>query len=63
MVMQEYFDSEHAELVPEADLEKPPRSVFYLPMHLVRKEPSSTTKLRAGCICRLSQVVDCMVSD
>lgn len=46
-VMQEYFDSNHAELVPDADLEKPPETVFYLPMHIVRKESSSTTKTRA----------------
>ena len=36
----------HAELVPVADLQKPPREIFYLPMHAVRKEHSSTTKLR-----------------
>lgn len=46
-VMKEYFDSEHAEVVPEVDLDKPPPSVFYLPMHIVRKESSSTTKIRA----------------
>ena len=37
-VMQEYFDMKHAESVPTADLEKPPPSVFYLPMHAVKKE-------------------------
>ena len=36
----------HAELVPVADLQKPPKEIFYLPMHAVRKEHSSTTKLR-----------------
>lgn len=46
-VMQEYFDLGHAELVPVADLEKSPRHVFYLPMHAVRKESSTTTKVRA----------------
>ena len=46
-VMQEYFDSKHAESIPDADLEKPRQSVFYLPMHMVRKESSSTTKIRA----------------
>ncbi len=44
--MQEYFDMNHAELVPVADLEKPPHNVFYLPMHAVRKESSTTTKIR-----------------
>ena len=35
-VMDEYFQMNHAEPVPTADLEKP--QVFYLPMHAVRKE-------------------------
>ena len=46
-VINEYFDSEHAEPVPQEDLEKPPHSVFYLPIHVVRKESSTTTKIRA----------------
>ena len=37
----------HAELDPTVDLEKPAQEVFYLPMHNVRKESSSTTKVRA----------------
>lgn len=37
----------HAELVPTADLQKPTSEVFYLLMHAVRKESSSTTKIRA----------------
>ena len=45
-VMNELMDLEHAELVPEADLHKPPQDTFYLPMHAVRKEESTTTKLR-----------------
>ena len=36
----------HAELVPIADLHKPSKEVFYLPMHAVCKEDSTTTKLR-----------------
>ena len=36
----------HAELVLVVDLQKPPKEMFYLPMHAVRKEHSSTTKLR-----------------
>ena len=46
-VMQEYFDLGHAEPVPNADLEKPEQAVFYLPMHAVKKESSTTTKIRA----------------
>ena len=46
-VMKEYFQMEHAEPVPTADLEKSQHEVFYLPMHAVRKESSSTTKIRA----------------
>ena len=40
-------EMDHAELVPVADLEKSPKYVFYLPMHAVRKESSTTTKIRA----------------
>ena len=45
-VLEEYFKLEHAELVPPTDLRKPPEETFYLPMHAVRKEHSTTTKLR-----------------
>lgn len=37
----------HAELVPIADLQKPHQMVFHLPMHVVQKESSTTTKVRA----------------
>ena len=40
-------ESGHAEEVPAPDLDKHPQSVFYLPMHSVRKESSTTTKVRA----------------
>jgi hypothetical protein len=46
-VLDEYFESGHAEAVPEADLNKPPHTVFYLPMHVVRKSSSTTTKVMA----------------
>ena len=39
--------SNHAEPVPPADLEKPPSEVFYLPIHVVHKESSMTTKVYA----------------
>ena len=44
--MQEYFDLCHAEPVPTADLEKS-KDIFYLPMHAVQKESSTTTEVRA----------------
>ena len=44
--IQEYFTSGHAEEVSKQDLSKPPDKVFYLPMHIVHKQSSSTTKLR-----------------
>ena len=46
-VINEYFEKDHAELVPLKDLEKPVQEVFYLPVHVVRKESSTTTKVRA----------------
>ena len=46
-VVQEYLDQKHAEEVPLEDLEKPQDQVFYLPMHVVSKESSTTTKIRA----------------
>ena len=45
-VIDKYFDSKHAEPVPQEDLEKPPHSGFYLPIHVVRKESSTTTEIR-----------------
>ena len=46
-VIEEYFEMGHAELVPEAELHKPCKDVFYLPMHAVVKDSSTTTKVRA----------------
>ena len=46
-VMEEYLKLGHAELVPVADLQKPDYESFYLPMHVVLKESSTTTKVRA----------------
>ena len=46
-VVQEYFDQHHAEEVPLTDLEKPPDQVYYLPMHVVCKDSSTTTRVRA----------------
>ena len=46
-VMQEYFDLKHAESVLAIDLNRSPENVFYLPMHVVHKESSTTTMIRA----------------
>ena len=46
-VISEYFHMGHAEKVPVVDLHKPVDQVFYLPIHAVRKESSTTTKVRA----------------
>ena len=46
-VVQEYFVQQHAEEVSTEDLEKSQDQVFYLPMHIVCKESSTTTKVRA----------------
>ena len=43
--MEEYFELGHAETVPQVDLDKLPHEVFYLPMHAVYKESSTTTKI------------------
>ena len=45
-VMEEYFNLCHAEPVPVSDLHKSTQQVFYMPMHAVHKESSTTTKLR-----------------
>ena len=46
-VIQEYFDLQHAEMVPPEDLRKPTHEVYYLPIHAVYKHSSTTTKVRA----------------
>ena len=45
-VMKEYFAMDHAERVPSAEVNSPGREIYYLPMHAVHKEDSSTSKLR-----------------
>ena len=52
-VIQENFE---LELVPIADLNKPPSQVFYFLMHVVQKESSATTKVRAIFAMFLSMV-------
>ena len=46
-VIEEYFEMDHAELVPTDDMQKPSHEVFCLPMHAVYKESSTTMKIRA----------------
>ena len=45
-VVQEYLDLGHAQLVTQQELDTPLQVSYYLPMHGVHKESSSTTKLR-----------------
>ena len=59
-VMQEYFEMGHAVVVPAADLEKPPQEVFYLPMHAVRKESSTTTKSEQCLMHQLNLLLVCL---
>ena len=48
LVVKEYFDMGHAEQVPVADMRgRSDSTVFYLPIHAVRKESSTTSKVRA----------------
>ena len=46
-VINEYFDEGHAEPIPVADLKKTPSEVFCLPIDIVQKESSTTTKVQA----------------
>ena len=41
--VQEYMDVDHAEPVPPAELKTSPKKNYYLPMHGVIKESSTTT--------------------
>ena len=45
-VIQECLDLGHAEAVPISDMNTPNQSTFYLPMHTIYKDSSSTTKIR-----------------
>ena len=45
--MREYIDLGHAESVPPEKMNEPTNNVFYLPMHAVHKQSSTTTKIRA----------------
>ena len=46
-VIQEYLDLGHAELIPPDELWKPKHETYYLPMHVVYKDSSTSTKIRA----------------
>ncbi|XP_011405534.1 PREDICTED: uncharacterized protein LOC105313644 [Amphimedon queenslandica] len=45
--MREHLELGHAEPVPISDVDKHVSEVFYLPMHIVYKSSSTTTKVRA----------------
>ena len=45
-VMREYFTMGHAERVPLVEVDSPGKEMYYLPMHAVHKEDSTTSKLR-----------------
>ena len=44
-VMHEYFEKGHAEQVPLEESDSPHGEEYYLPMHAVHKEDSTTSKL------------------
>ena len=44
-VMNEYFQQGHAKPIPSKDLKKKHEEVFYLPMHAVYRDSSSTSQL------------------
>ena len=45
VIMQEYLKMDHTEPVPASELKRPCNEVYYLPMHMVRKESSTTSKV------------------
>ena len=45
VVMREYFKMGHTEPVPALELRRPCNEVYYLPMHAVRRESSTTCKV------------------
>ena len=44
-IIHEYFEKDHAEQVPLEELDTPLGEVYYLPMHAIHKEDSTTRKL------------------
>ena len=46
VAVNEYGEMGHAKRVPDDELQKPRKNCYYLPMHGVTKESSTTTKLR-----------------
>ena len=44
--VHEYLELDHAEVIPHEQLEAPDMGIYYLPMHGVAKDSSTTTKLR-----------------
>ena len=46
-VMLEYFEKDHVKPVPTQNFNKLVDQVYYLPVHVVCKQSSSTSKVRA----------------
>ena len=53
-MLKEYIELDHAEPVPDNDKAKLPPEVYYLPIHGVFKDSSTTTKRRAVSTHRLN---------
>lgn len=47
--VDDYHNLDHAEVVPHSDIGKPVTDVYYLPMHGITKNSSTTTKLCVVC--------------
>ena len=61
--VREYMELEHAELVPSEQVKTPPGKSYYLPMHGVIKESSSTTKLRVVFDASAKSTSGCSLND
>ena len=45
-IIQEYMELGHAEKVLSTDLDKSPSDTYYMPIHVVYKQSSTTTEMR-----------------
>ncbi len=62
-VLAEYGKLEHAELVPTNTIDLPSSEVYYLPVHGVSKESSTTTELRAVFDASAKSSTGCSLND
>ena len=58
-VIEEYFELENAEIVPESDLQKPLQEAFYMPMHAVRKDKAPPPSFASSLMPLLNQLLVC----